>query len=65
VQVCEPFPHAPHDCVEFGVQAAPHVPRATGPLTQAPAALHVCGVVPVHWVALGTQLPAHTPALQT
>jgi hypothetical protein len=30
-----------------------------------PLALHVCRVVPEHWVAPGLQTPLHVPAVQT
>ena len=44
-----------------GTQTAPHCPVVMEPLTQAPWLLHVCGVVPEHWVALGEQLPVQAP----
>jgi len=44
-----------------GTQTAPHCPGVMEPLTQAPWLLHVCGVVPEHWVAPGEQLPVQSP----
>lgn len=47
-----------------GRQTAPHCPGVMEPLTQAPWLLHVCGVVPEHWVSPGEQLPTQAPFTQ-
>jgi hypothetical protein len=44
-----------------GIQTAPHCPGVMDPLVQVPWLLHVCGVVPEHWVAPGVQVPEQAP----
>ena len=66
------YPSLPEHSFVPGVQTPSQTPALHTyvhgvPLTHAPAALHVCGVVvvPRHCTVFGTQLPLHAPLVQT